>query len=229
MDLGVTNAPLLSAASTVRQQDTSFWHLRALLGLEDTGRKRQTCLRYLQAGGSSECAGMNRSDMRSLASDARHARRVEVMGLRSAGLTCTQIAYQTGLSRTGVFDICKRFDAFGQVALRDKSNGIKAGHGRLLLPAQESLVCTLIAPQAPDPLNLPTPLWTPADVAQLIVARLGIRVQRCAMRLYLARWGCARHACMKRAMAHTTPALPRLECDLSAIEVLARLEGAEVH
>ena len=168
--------------------------------------------------------------MRSLSHNERHARREEVIRLRSDGLTFLQIATRTGLSRTGVFGICKRFDAMGQVGLRDKPNGHMTGHGRLLLPVQESLVCRLIAEQTPDQLSLAGPLWTPAEVAQLIVERLGIVVQRRAMRLYLARWGYVRHARMEHAMAHLTPALRHwLEHDLPAIESRARLEGAEVH
>lgn len=169
-------------------------------------------------------------DMRSLSGDARHARRVEVVRLRSAGLTLLEIASQTGLSRTGVFDICKRHDAAGPDALRDRPNGRMTGHGRLLLPAQESLVCALLAEHTPDKLNLDGLLWTPAGVAQLIAQRLGIRVQRRAMGLYLDRWGYVRHARMERSRLRAAPALQRwLDRDLPAIEVRARLEAAEIH
>ncbi|OLI30721.1 helix-turn-helix domain protein, partial [Xanthomonas oryzae pv. oryzae] len=51
---------------------------------------------------------MEATDMRSLSRDARHERRVQVIRLRKAGQTYDEIAAQTGLSRTGVFDICKR-------------------------------------------------------------------------------------------------------------------------
>ena len=46
--------------------------------------------------------------MRSLAQAARLERRVEVIRVRKAGGTYGGIAVQLGLSRTGVFDICKR-------------------------------------------------------------------------------------------------------------------------
>ena len=57
--------------------------------------------------------------MRSLSREARHERRVQVIRLRKAGQTYDEIAAQTGLSRTGVFDICKRHEAAGAKALRD--------------------------------------------------------------------------------------------------------------
>ena len=53
------------------------------------------------------------TDMRSLSRDARHERRVQVVRLRKAGQTYDETAAQTGLSRTGVFDICKRHAAQG--------------------------------------------------------------------------------------------------------------------
>ncbi len=173
---------------------------------------------------------MSTIDMRSLSSEARHARRLEVVRLRSTGLSFVAIASQTGLSRTGVFDICKRHNAAGADALRDKPNGRKTGHGRLLLPAQESLVCALIAEHTPEQIGPAGLLWTPAGVAQLIEQRLGISLQRRAMRLYLARWGYVRHAPMERSRARAAPALQHwLDCDLPAIEVRARLEAAEIH
>jgi hypothetical protein len=42
--------------------------------------------------------------MRSLSRDARHERSVPVVRLREAGQTYDEIAAQTKLSRTGVFD-----------------------------------------------------------------------------------------------------------------------------
>ena len=59
---------------------------------------------------------MQATDMRSLSRDARHERRVQVVRLRKAGRTYDEIAVLTGLSRTGVFDICKRHEAAGAKA-----------------------------------------------------------------------------------------------------------------
>ena len=83
---------------------------------------------------------MEATDMRSLSRDARHERRVQVIRLRKAGGTYDEIAAQTGLSRTGVFDICKRHEAAGAKALRDAPSGRKSGDGRLLDAAQEAMV-----------------------------------------------------------------------------------------
>src|SRR6266436_2211204 len=88
---------------------------------------------------------MKATDMRSLSRDARHERRVQVIRLRKARYTYEEIATQTGLSRTGVFDICKRHAAAGAPALRDAPSGRETGEGRLLEVGQEALVRKLIA------------------------------------------------------------------------------------
>lgn len=82
---------------------------------------------------------MEATDMRKLSRDARHERRVQVIRLRKAGQTYDEIAAQTGLSRTGVFDICKRHEVAGAKALRDAPTGRQSGDGRLLDAAQEGV------------------------------------------------------------------------------------------
>ena len=83
---------------------------------------------------------MKVTDMRSRSRDPRHERRVQVIRLRNAGQTFEQIAAQTGLSRTGVFNICKRRDALGAKALRDAPSGRQTGDGLLLDAMQEAPV-----------------------------------------------------------------------------------------
>jgi transposase len=81
---------------------------------------------------------MEATDMRSLSRDARHERRVQVIRLRKAGQTYHEIAAKTGLSRTGVFDICKRHEMAGAKALRDAPSGRKSGDGRRICPARHT-------------------------------------------------------------------------------------------
>ena len=54
------------------------------------------------------------TDMRSLSHEERHERRVQVIRLRKAGHSYETIAAQTGLSRTGVFNICARYEGGGR-------------------------------------------------------------------------------------------------------------------
>ena len=115
---------------------------------------------------------MNATDMRSLPRPARHERRVQVIRLRKAGHTLEEIAQLTGLSKTGVFNICKRHEQHGADALQDAPGGRQLGDKRLLSAEQEARVQKLIMDKTPDQLKMPYALWTRQAVAQLIEQHL---------------------------------------------------------
>lgn len=125
--------------------------------------------------------------MRSLSRAARHQRRVQVIRLREAGHTYDEIARQVGLSRTGVFDICRRYAEGGAAALHDAVGGRQVGEGRHLSVEQEQAIRALICSKTPDQLQLPDALWTRGAVADLIAQRFGIRLAVRTMGLYLSR------------------------------------------
>lgn len=173
---------------------------------------------------------MEATDMRLLSRDARHERRVQVIRLRKAGHTYDEIAQQTGLSRTGVFDICKRHEAAGAKALRDAPNGRKTGDGRLLTAEQETLIRKLIADKTPDQLKMVYALWTRQAVAELVLERFGIKLAVRTMGLYLARWGFTPQKPMKKAYEQSPAAVKKwLEEDYPVIAARAKAEGAEIH
>lgn len=173
---------------------------------------------------------METTDMRKLSRDARHERRVQVIRLRKAGGTYEQIAAQTGLSRTGVFDICKRCEAGGAQALRDAPSGRKSGQGRLLEAAQEAQVRKLIVDKTPDQMKMAYALWSRTAVAQLIEQRLGIVLSVRTMGLYLARWGFTPQKPMKKAYEQSPAAVKKwLEQDYPVIAAQAKAEGAQIH
>jgi transposase len=173
---------------------------------------------------------MEATDMRSLSREARHERRVQVIRLRKAGLSYELIAQQTGLSRTGVFNICARHEAGGAAALRDRMGGRPLGDGRLLSAEQEAEVRRLIADRTPDQLKMPYALWTRTAVAQLIEQRFGIVLAVRTMGLYLKRWGFTPQKPMKKAYEQSPAAVKRwLQQDYPAIAARAKAEGAEIH
>ena len=173
---------------------------------------------------------MQATDMRSLSRDARHERRVQVIRLRQAGFTYDDIAAQTGLSRTGVFDICKRHAQSGEAALRDAPGGRRLGEGRLLELGQESLVHDLIAHKTPDELQMPWALWTRAAVGQLVEQCCGVRLAVRTVGKYLARWGFTPQKPLKRAYEQSPEAAAQwLAHDWPTIAARARREGAEIH
>jgi transposase len=168
--------------------------------------------------------------MRTLSFEARHERRVQVIRLRKAGQTYEAIAAQTGLSRTGVFDICARYRAGGAAALRDAVGGRKLGEGRRLSAAQEAEVRRLICDKTPDQLKMPYALWTRGAVAELIWHRYGIKLPVRTMGLYLSRWGFTPQKPIRRAYEQSPAAVRRwLETDYPAIAERAKAEGGVIH
>lgn len=168
--------------------------------------------------------------MRSLSREARHERRVQVIRLREAGRTYDEIAAQTGLSRTGVFDICRRYARGGAKALRDAIGGRQVGEGRRLSVDQEREIRQLICSKTPDQLEMPDALWTRGAVAALIAQRFGIRLAIRTMGLYLSRWGFTPQKPLRRAYEQSPAAVKKwLAHDYPIIAARARFEGAEIH
>lgn len=168
--------------------------------------------------------------MRTLSPEARHERRVQVIRLRKAGLTYDAIAVQTGLSMTGVFNICTRFDAGGAKALHDKAGGRKVGEHRRLTATQEAELRWLICDKTPDQLKMPYALWTRGAVAELVEHLYGLRLPVRTMGLYLSRWGFTQQKPIRRAYEQSPAAVRRwMETDYPAIAERARTEGALIH
>ncbi|MDZ5456769.1 IS630 family transposase [Azohydromonas lata] len=169
-------------------------------------------------------------DMRSLSREARHERRAQVIRLREAEHTYDEIAAFTGLSRTGVFDICKRHAAKGADGLHDAEAGRKLGEHRRLDASQEHEVQRLIADKTPDQLKMVYALWTRQAVAQLIEQRFGIRLPVRTMGLYLSRWGFTPQKPMKKAYEQSPAAVRKwLQEDYPVVATRAKAEGAEIH
>ena len=173
---------------------------------------------------------MQATDMRSLSREARHERRVQVIRLREAGHTYDEIAALTGLSSTGVFDICKRHARSGEAALHDAPGGRQVGEGRLLDLAQELLMREMIVRKMPDELGLPWALWSRAAVGALVERCCGVRLAVRTVGLYLARWGFTPQKPLKKAYEQSPEAVERwLAHEWPAIAARAKAEGAEVH
>jgi len=164
--------------------------------------------------------------MRSLSAAERRRRRVRVMALRAAGCSLAAIAAQTGLSRTGVFDICKRVEAEGAKALDDAPHVARGGP---LGPAREAVLRGLIAGHTPEQLSLPALLWTHALAARLIEQRTGLQLSVRNTALTLARWGFAPPRPLAKARLRSAAAAGRwLVDDYPALVARARSEGAEI-
>src|SRR4051812_21261167 len=132
---------------------------------------------------------MKHVDMRKLAPAAQEERRRQVIGLRQSGVSYAAIAAQVGLSQTGVFDICQRFDARGEPGLVSGKRGRKPDEQRRLTTVQETEIKRLICRHMPDDLGLDFALWSREAVRALIRRQYGVRLAGRTTGKYLARWG----------------------------------------
>ncbi len=173
---------------------------------------------------------MEMIDMRKLTPEARQERRRQVIKLRRAGWTYEAIAADLGLSRTGVFDICKRYDQGGAKALVDKPCGRPVGVLRALSEEQERDIRRLVIDHTPDQLKMDFALWTRQAVLLLIEQRCGVRLTPQGVGLYLRRWGFTPQKPIQRAYEQQPAAVQRwLDEQYPAIEHRAKAEGAEIH
>jgi transposase len=152
---------------------------------------------------------MKHVDMRKLPAAAQEERRRQVIGLRQAGMTYDAVAAQVGLTRTGVFDICKRFAERGAAGLKSGPRGPEPGMGRFLDAAQEAEIRDLIRRRTPDELDLPFALWSRAAVQELVLRRFGVRLAVRSMGTYLARWGFTAQKPLRRAYEQDPAAVRR--------------------
>jgi transposase len=142
---------------------------------------------------------MTHVDMRKLAPAAQEERRRQVIGLRERGLTYEAIGAQTGLSKTGVFNICRRFAAVGMAGIASQPRGPEPGTGALLQAGQEAEVRELICQHTPDEVGLPFALWSRAAVRGVVERHCGVRLAVRTMGTYLARWGFTAQKPLRRA------------------------------
>jgi transposase len=170
------------------------------------------------------------TDMRSLSREARFDKRVKVIELRRAGRSYVQIALLVGLSRTGVFDICKRHAAVGLIALRDVPGGRTRGEGRTLAPEQEVRLRQQIIDSTPDELAMPELLWNRAAVSRLIERQLGIVLPVRTLALYLGRWGfTSRRPMIRSAGARSLLVNQWLTDRYPAVAAKSKAEGGEIN
>src|SRR3954449_11261749 len=172
---------------------------------------------------------MKHVDMRSLSPAAQEERRRQVIGLRESGLTYEAIGLQVGLTRNGVFGICKRFRVSGMAGLQTGPRGPASGTGRFLTAAQEVAMRELICRATPDAYGLPFALWGRAAVAALIEQRCGVRLAVRTIGTYLARWEFTPQKPLRRAYEQQPDAVRHwLKKDYPVIQAKARRQKGTI-
>ncbi|EIM26509.1 transposase [Microvirga lotononidis] len=96
---------------------------------------------------------------------------------------------QVGLTRTGVFDICRGFAEQGLTGLVRGPRGPASGTSRFLEVEQEAQIRALIRRHTPEQLGLPFALWSRAAVQMLIERHCSVGLAVRTISTYLARGG----------------------------------------
>lgn len=173
---------------------------------------------------------MEREDTRSLPEAAREEKRKQVMRLRRRGATYQEIADQTGLGKTSVFNICRRVDERGASGTKERRRGRREVESRHLSAEQEQDLQRVIGDKTPDQLKLPFALWSRTAVQQLIQDRCGVKLAVRTVGNYLARWGFTPQKPIKKAYEQRPEAVRQwLDEEYPVIAERAKAEGAEIH
>lgn len=173
---------------------------------------------------------MEKTDMRKIGAAGRAERRRTVVTLRAKGWSYETIAQHTGLSRTGVFNICKRIEIVGRTAIEDQPRGRPVGVCRKLSAQQEAQIQKLILDKTPDQLRMDFALWNRMAVMQLIGDQFGIRLTPQGVGKYLARWGFTPQKPIEKAYEQRPEAVQTwLDTQYPEIAQRAKAEGAEIH
>lgn len=173
---------------------------------------------------------MEKEDARYQTLEQLHERRKQVVRLHKKGMKVMQIVAMTGLSYPPVRTAIDLYEAGGWRAIQPALRGRSRGEGRVLDPAQEDAIQSLIIDRRPEQLKMDFSLWSRAAVGQLIEQEFGIKLQVRSVGKYLARWGFTPQKPIRRAYEQSPAAVQAwLEGEYPGIEQRAKREGAEIH
>ena len=175
--------------------------------------------------------GMEARDFRSLGRAAQEAlRRRALVLIEQEGMTQTQAAVAVGVHRQTVNIWRKRYRERGEDGILD-GRRVSPRRGAGLLTVEEAdKVQGWLTAATPDQLGLPFGLWTSRAVGELIARRLGKRLGRSTVRLYLQRWGMTPQKPLVRAKERVPAAIQAwLQQDYPAIARRAKTAKAVIY
>ena len=172
---------------------------------------------------------MKKEDGRKMTKEQLGAARRRAIKLMAAGWLQAEVAQAVGVHERTVRQWGQHRREHGLASLVRDERGRAVGEGRRLGAAQEKELQKLITDKLPDQLKLPFALWTRRAVAQLIVARYGLKLPVRTMGEYLKRWGFTPQKPLKKAYEQR-PKIVRqwLAQTYPAIAARAKAEGAEI-
>lgn len=172
---------------------------------------------------------MTRHDRRRASSEARAELRSQVLALRGAGKTFSEISAVTGYARTYCVTLAGKLEKRPDLAAVVNRGGRPTGHGRHLTSKQEAQALRWICGRYPDQLRLPFALWTRRAVQELFRAKFDVSMPIRTVGLYLERWGLTPQRPSRRAYERDDAAVEKwLRVAYPRIARKAKEEGAEI-
>lgn len=173
---------------------------------------------------------MEKTDARTLRQDVQFQMRKQVVKLRKAGMSYSQIAEIVGIHQNYACTVYKRYEREGLKAIAVGKRGRRPDEQKTLSPEQEQSMRKEITDKTPDQLKLPFALWSRKAVQELIRQRCGVTMPIRTVGEYLKRWGFTLQKPVKRAYEQSPERVRRwLDQEYPAIAQRAREEGAEIH
>jgi len=173
---------------------------------------------------------MEKTDARSLSTDAQQQLRYQAIRLREDGRTYDEISEIVGVHRSTISGWWQAYQKQGLAGIEIKKRGRRLGQGRRLDAKQEEQLRRLLIDKTPDQLKLPFALWTRRAVQDLVRRRWSIDLPIRTVGDYLKRFGFTPQKPLKRAYEQNPKAVQRwLDEEYPAIAKRAKEEGAEIH
>ena len=172
---------------------------------------------------------MEKTDARKLKKEAQQLLRNQVIRLRKAGKTYSQISEIVGVHTSTACQFYKAYEKGGPMRLKLKSEVRPKGSCRTLDPDQEKRLKKAITDHTPDQLKFPFALWTRRAVQQLIKQLFSINMPIRTVGEYLSRWGFTPQKPLRRAYEQNPKLVQQwLDEQYPAIAARAKKESAEI-
>lgn len=132
---------------------------------------------------------MDLPDVRSLSAEALEMlRRRAVRAVVDLNWSQKDVAKVFGVSENTIGTWCKVYRDKGEEGLEVRPHGRPEGAGRILTPAEETILQAIIQDASPGLYGIPIPTWTRRAVQALIAKRYGIDLSEQGVGNYLHRW-----------------------------------------
>ena len=173
---------------------------------------------------------MKKEDTRTMCPEVQYQLRKQVVRLKTAGRSSSEVSEITGLSRQSVNATWRRYKSGGNSAISMKARGRVYGAKRKLSQEQEQELKQMMLDKTPEQLKFKFALWTRAAVKTVVKKIFNVDLPLRTISDYLKRWGYSAQKPIKRAYERNPQAVDQwLNSSYPVIVARAKAEGAEIN